>query len=496
MLNRAEWQDRHQHHRDEETGLNWRSRHALQEESETGNGSGHTGKGLLGSTGSNDGGVLLRLLGLLAGASLGRGSGVLRLGSNRVLRLRSRVLRLGLGSNRVLRLGGNGVLGLGSNRVCGLGSRLVSVDGVDRLDRVLRDDNNWGLADGLGVRSRDGVDGRVNGLTLAVRALLVGVAIVLAVIEVPSVFVDIADELASVVDRVVLVTLTLVAVADNALVALLLLVRGVVALSAVADLELVPCVVVALLRSAETIVADNLPLGACRAVNLRSTVVTVADDDDVGGDDGDELGDGGSGSGAVLGEGDGGSGGLDGEGLGDEVGVDDSLSLTRVHADGDVNGEKDVDSDLSTHESIAGEATTVLSIVARADNVTLVSANSRRGAEVELATTVASVVVETEEVGAQASITTLLRVVLLIGVSLSEAREAVLGGKAAEEVEAVRVSNATSGGGGLTSSTSGSSASLSVSGSTGLDSSGSGVGECHGVELSRGQVAHGQGEDL
>jgi hypothetical protein len=374
-------------------------------------------------------------------------------------------------------------------------SRLVRVDGVDGLDGVLRlrDNDNWGLADGLGSRSRDG-------LALAVRALLVGVAVVLALIEVPAVLINIADELASVVDGVVLVTLTLVAVADNALVALLILVVGVVALSALADLKLVPGIVVALLGSAEAIVADNLPLGAGRAVNLRSTVVTVADDDDVGWDDGDDLGDSGSGSDTVLGLGDSGSGGDRRKGLSDEVGVDDSVSLTRVDADGNINGEKDVDRDLSTHESIASEATTVLSIVARAGDVTLVGANGIGVGEIEAATTVASVVVKTEVAGAQASLGTLLRVVLLVGVSLSEAGEAVLGREAAEEVEAIRVSDATSSGGGLSSSTSGSSASLGTGGSAGLgaslDSTGGAVGEGHGVELSRGHVAHGQGDDL
>jgi len=415
---------------------------------------------------------------------------------------RSRVLWHG---GRVLRLGGrrSGVLGLGS-RVLRLDrrSRLVGVDGVDGLDGVLRlrDNDNWGLADGLGVRSRNGVDGRVDRLTLAVRALLVGVAVILAVVEVVAVLVDVADKLASVVDGVVLVTLTLVAVADNALVALLVLVVGVVALSALADLELVPGIVVALLGSAEAIVADNLPLGAGRAVNLRSTVVTVADDDDVGGDDGDDLGDSGSGGDTVLSLGDGGSGGDSREGLGDEVGVDDSVSLTRVDADGNVNGEKDVDRNLSTHESIASEATTVLSIVARAGDVTLASGDRVGVGKIEAATTVASVVVKTEVAGAQASLGTLVRVVLLVGVSLSEAGEAVLGGEAAKEVEAIRVSDATSSGGGLSSSTGGGSASLGTGGgaslSASLDSTGGAVGEGHGVELSRGHVAHGQGDDL
>jgi hypothetical protein len=444
---------------------------------------------------------VLRSLGLFVGASLSRRSGLLVGASlsrgSRVLRLRS--LRLHVGASLGRRSSGLGSRRSGVLRLGGRRSRLLRVDGVNGLDGVLRlrNDDNRGLASGLGSRrSRHGVDRRLDGLALAVRALVVGVAVVLAVLEVVLLLLDIADELASVVDRVVLVTLTLVAVADNALVALLVLVVGVVALSAVADLELVPGVVVALLGSAETIVADNLPLGAGRAVNLRSTVVTVADDDDVGGDDGDDLGDSGSGSGTVLGEGDGGSGGDSREGLGDEVGVDDSVSLTGSHADSSVNGEKDVDRDLSTHESIASEATTVLSIIARADNVTLVSTNSRSEAKVELATTVASVVVKTEEVGAQASLGTLLRVVLLVGVSLREAGEAVLGGEAAEEVEAVRVSNTTSSGGGLSSCTSGSSASLGTSGSTGLDRSSGAVGERHGVELSRGHVAHGKGEDL
>lgn len=357
----------------------------------------------------------------------------------------------------------------------------------------LRDDNNRGLAGGdlLGRVGRLGVDRRVDGLALAVAALVVGVAVILAVIEVVTVLIDIADELASVVDRVVLVTLALRSVADDALVALLVLVVGVVAVTVVADLELVPGVVVALLRVAEAIVTDNLPLGAGGAVSLRSTVVTVADDDDIGGDDGEDLGDSLGGSLAVVGDGDGGSGGADRESLGDEVGVGDGLSVTGVHTVGDVDGQENVDGDLSAHESIASKTTTVLVIVTRADDVTLVSANGRRGLEVKLATTVAAVVVKTEEVGAQARISTALRVVLLAGVSLSEAGETVLGREAAEEVEAIGVANATSSasGGGGSGASDGTGLSLSLGG-------GGVVAEAARGELGSGHVAHGQGDDL
>jgi hypothetical protein len=444
----------------------------LEDESKTGDGSGHTGEGLLGSTGGHNGDLRLGAsAGGLRGLGLGRSLGLSRsLGS----------LRL----SRSLGLAGSDGLAGGD----GLGGSLR-----------LRDDNNRRLAGGDRLGGGNGLgrlDGRVDGLALALGALLVGVAVVLALIEVPSVLIDVADELASVVDRVVLVTLALVAVADDALVALITLVVGIVALSAVADLELAPGVVVAFTRSAEAVLADDLPLGAGRAVDLRSTVVTVADDDDIGGDGGENSGDGLGDGGAVLSEGDGGSGGDRREGLGDEVGVDDSVSLTGVHTDGDVDGEENVDSDLSAHEAVARrETTTVLSIIARASDVTLVSADRRRGAEVKLVTTVAAVVVETEEVGAQAGIGTTLRVVLLRGVGLSEAREAILRREASEEVEAVRVANAASrcagsGTGGLSASDIGASG-----GSTSLHGCG-GVGEAASGELGSGQVAHGQGEEL
>lgn len=448
----------------------------LQDESKTGDGSGHTGEGLLGGTGGDNGDLRL--------GATASGLRSLRLGAS-ASGLRSLGLSRSLGS---LRLGGSLRL-----------SRSLGLDGLGGSLR-LGDDDNGGLAggDGLGRGDRRGrLNGRVDRLALALGALLVGVAVVLALIEVPSVLIDVTDELASVVDRVVLVTLALVAVADDALVALITGVIGVVALSAVADLELAPGVVVAFTRSAEAILADDLPLGAGRAVDLRSTVVTVADDDDIGGDGGDNSGDGLGDGGSVLSEGDSGSGGDRREGLGDEVGVDDSVSLTGVHTDGDIDGEEDVDSDLSAHEAVARrETTTVLIRVARASDVTLISVDRRRGGEVKLVTTVAAVVVETEEVGAQAGIGTTLRVVLLRGVGLSEAREAVLRREASEEVEAVRVANAASGcagsgTGGLSAGDIGASG-----GSASLNGSGGGVGEAASGELGSGQVAHGQGEEL
>jgi hypothetical protein len=425
---------------------------------------------------------------------------VLRSRRSRVLGLRSGNAGLSR-SSRVLRSRRSRVLGLRS-RNAGL-SRRSRVDGLGRHLR-LRDDNNRGLAgvDRLGRVNGSGVDGRVDGLALSVRALLVAVAVLSALVEVVSVLVNIADELLGVVVGVVLVTLALGAVADDALVALLVLVVGVVAATVVADLELVVGVVVALLRGAETVVADNLEVGAGRAVSLRSTVVTVADDDDIGGDGGDDLGDGSSDGCAVLSAGDGGSGGDGLEGLGDEVGVGDGVSLaTRVHADGDVDGEKDVDVDLSAHDARARvEATTVLSIITRAGNVTLSSANSRRRGGVENAATVAGVAVQTEEVGAQAGFGTGLGVVLLVGERLSEAGEAILGGEAAEEVEAVRASDTTSGGGGGSSCARSSSTSLSEVERDGAglsaSSDGTGVGEAGGGELSSGHIAHGKGEDL
>jgi len=389
--------------------------------------------------------------------------------------------------SRVLRLG-SGNTGL---------SRRSGVDGLGGSLR-LRDDNNRRLArvDRLGRVDGAGVDRRVDGLALSVRALLVAVAVLSALVEVVSVLLNITDELLGVVVGVVLVTLALRSVADDALVALIALVVGVVAAAVVADLELVPGVVVALLRGTVTIGTDDLEVGAGRAVDLRSTVVTVADDDDIGGDDCDDLGDGSSDGLAVLSAGDGGSGGDGLEGLGDEVGVGDGISLTRVHADGDVDGEKDVEVELSAHEArVAAEATTVLSIVARADNVTLCSANSRRRGGVKDTATVTGVAVKTEEVGAQAGLGTGLGVVLLVGERLSEAGEAVLGREAAEEVEAGRASDTTSGGGGGSSASSSSLGDIDGAGLS-ASSDGTGVGEAAGGELSSGHIAHGKGEDL
>lgn len=248
--------------------------------------------------------------------------------------------------------------------------------------------------------------------------------------------------------------------ADNALVALLVLVVGVVTASALTDLELVPGIVVAFFGRTEAVVANDLELGAGRAVVLRSAVVAVADDDHVGGDSSDNSGDSLGGGLTALGVGNGGGGGDRRESLGDEVSVDNGLGLaTRVDTNGDVDGEEDVDvNGLSAHHSGAiVEATAVLRIITGADDIALVGADRGGGGKIKLVAAVAARIVETEEARSETRLGTEVGVVVLAGIGEGEAREATAR-EAAKEVESVRASNASS------SSAGRSSRSLSASG--------------------------------
>jgi hypothetical protein len=247
------------------------------------------------------------------------------------------VLRL----DRLARLGGHGLHGvLRSNGVLGLGLRDNNNRGLTRSDRLRR-------ADRLGRADR-----RVNRLALSVRALLVAVAVVLALVEVVAVLLNVTDKLAGIVLRVV--NLAAGSVAGNLLVALLVLVVRVVAASVLADLELVPCVVVTFARSAKVVLTNHLPLSASRAVDLRSTVVTEADDDNTGRDNRQNGCNGLGGNLAALSEGNGSSGGCGRQSLGDEVGVGNSIGFAGVDTDGDVDREENVDINvLAAHDARA-----------------------------------------------------------------------------------------------------------------------------------------------
>jgi hypothetical protein len=392
----------------------------------------------------------------------------------------------------------------GSLRLDRLGRSLghTGHNGVLRLG--LRDNNDRGLARNNRLRRADrlgGCDGRVNSLAVSVGALLVSVAVIVALIEVVAILVDVADKLAGILLGDL--ALTAGSMADNALVGLFLLVVGVVAASALTDLELVPGIVVAFLGRTEAVIANDLELGAAGAVSLGSAVVAVADDDNVGRDSSQNSGDSLGGSLTALGEGNGSGGGDRSEGLCDEVGVDNGLGLAnRVDTNGDVDGEEDVDvNGLSAHHPRSGvEATAVLGVIARADNIALIGADGGRARKIKLVTTIAASIVETEEAGSKTGLGTEVGVVVGAGVGEGEAREAIAR-EAAEEVEAIRASNASS------SSAGRSSGSLSAGGlgtngsgawgsSGSLKGSGGGVCEASGGELSSGHVAHGKGEDL
>jgi hypothetical protein len=476
------------------TKVPWNSntrRKILQDESETSHGSGQAGEGL-GSTSGDNRNLRLSGLGLLS-------LGLLSLGSLRLLGRRSRVLGLLSGRSRVLGLlsGRGRVLRLLSRR-----SRVLRLDGV--LGLGLRDNNNRRLARSDGLRRADGLgraDRRVNGLALSVSALLVAVAVILALVEVVAILLNVTDKLAGVILRVV--NLAAGSVAGDLLVALLVLVVRVVAASVLTDLELVPCVVVTFARRAKVVLTNHLPLGAGRAVDLRSTVVTVADDDNTGRNNRKNSCDGLGGNLATLGEGNSSSGGGGRESLSDEVGVDNGLSFTGVDTDGDVDGEENVNVNaLAAHDARArGAATTVDWVVSWADNVTLVRADSGGLAEVKLSAAVTALIVQTEVVGASTCLSTFVGIVILAGVGKSEAGETIVR-EAAKEVEAVWVSNTSS------SSAGGSSGSLSASclgtdgngtrsGSLSLETGGGGVGKASGGgELSGDHIAHGQGEDI
>jgi hypothetical protein len=247
----------------------------------------------------------------------------------------------------------------GLSRLARLGS--LGLDGVLRLG--LRDNDNRGLATrGDGLRRANGlgrVDRRVDRLALSVGALLVCVAVILALVEVVTILLNIADKLSGVV--LGSVDLTAGAVAGDLLVALLFLVVGIVAASVLANLELVPCIVVTFARRAKVILANNLPLGAGRAMDLRSTVVAVADDDNISRNSRQNGCNGLGGNLTALSEGNGSSGGESRQSLGDEVGVGNGLGLTGVDTDGDVDGEENVDVNvLAAHDARARAATTTV----------------------------------------------------------------------------------------------------------------------------------------
>jgi hypothetical protein len=184
-------------------------------------------------------------------------------------------------------------------------------------------------------------------------------------------------------------------VADDALVALLFLPVGVVAEARLADDKLVPVVVVALAGSTVSILTDNLPLGASRAVNLRSTVVAIANDHDIGRDNGDDCGSGSDGGGAVNDRGDSGGGGNRRQGLGldGSHGVGNGVSgAIGVEVDRDVDAEENRDVDALAAAETRGrpDATARLALIARAADVTRVGAHDVRGGIAEDDTAVAS----------------------------------------------------------------------------------------------------------
>jgi len=463
----------------------------LQGKDESSESSGETNNGLGGTSGDN------RNLGVLRLARLS--------GSLRLLRL-GRLLGLvgGLGLDRSLGLGRSLRLHrLGGSLRAVRSLRLARDNGLLRLG--LRDNNDRRLARNDRLRGAERLgrrDGRVNGLALAVGALLVAVAVIVALVEVVAILLNVTDKLAGIVHRGL--ALAAGSVADNALVALLLLVVGVVTASALTDLELVPGIVVAFFGRTEAVVANDLELGAAGAVSLGSAVVAVADDDHVGGDSSDNSGDSLGGSLTALGVGNGSGGGDRRESLGDEVSVDDGLGLaTRVDTNSDVDGEENVDvNSLSAHHSGAVvEATAVLRVIARADNIALIGADRGGGRKIKLVTAVAARIIETEEARSETRLGTEVGVVVLAGVGEGEAREATAR-EAAEEVEAIRASDASSSSsagrssGSLGSGGLGADGSSARGGSAGLKSSGGGVGEASGGELSSGHVAHGKGEDL
>ncbi|KAI6774030.1 hypothetical protein HG531_000879 [Fusarium graminearum] len=303
-----------------------------------------------------------------------------------------------------------------------------------------------------------------------------GCSVVLALIEVVAILLNVTDKLASVVNRVV--DLAARSVTGDLLVALLVLVVRVVAAAVLADLELVPGIIVTFARRTKVVLTNHLPLGASRAVDLRSTVVAVADDDNTGRDNRENSCNSLGGNLTALGEGNGGSGGGSRQSLGDEVGVDNGIGLAGVDTDGDVDGEENVDVNaLAAHDSRAGCATTT----------------------VKIAATVASIIEKTEEVGASTLFGTLVGIVIFASVSKGEAGETIVR-ETAKEVEADWVSDASS------SSAGGSSGGLSASGlgtdgsgsssSLSLESCGGSVCKASGGELGGGHIAHGQGKNF
>lgn len=347
----------------------------------------------------------------------------------------------------------------------------------------------------LGRGDRSGL-GRRHDLAV-LSADIVGPAVVSALlVEAPVVLV--ADELLLVVLVRGLVPGAVRSVADDALVALLFLPVGVVAEARLADDKLVPVVVVALAGGTVSILTDNLPLGASRAVNLRSTVVAVADDHDVGGNNSDDSGGGGDSGSAINNSGDSSSGGNRRQGLGldssDSVGNGVSGAIG-VEVDRDVDAEenRDVDSLAAAEARGRSDTTARLAIITRAGDVARVGAHNVTAGSAQDNTAVASVVVGTKVVGTLTSSGARLESVVLSVSSQDEGRETVVGSNTAVEVE---VANG-AGGAGLAGAGAGA-AGRGGRVSRRLSAGGDGrrVGELSGGELGICQVAHGEGEEL
>lgn len=285
-------------------------------------------------------------------------------------------------------------------------------------------------------------------------------------------------------------------VADDALVALLILPVGVVAEARLADDKLVPVVVVALPGSTVSILTDNLPLGASRAVNLRSTVVAVANDHDISGDNGDDCGSGSDGGGAVNDRGDSGGGGNRRQGLGldGSHGVGNGVGgAIGVEVDRDVDAEENRDVDALAAAETRGrpDATARLALIARAADVARVGAQDVRGSLAEDDTAIASVVVGTKEVGTLTSSGARLESVVLSVGSQDERREAVVRSDTAIEPEvtdSARMARLAGAGAGAAGRGGSVSRRLSVGGD------GRRVSELSGGKLGSCQVAHGEGK--
>lgn len=317
-------------------------------------------------------------------------------------------------------------------------------------------------------------------------ALLLDVAVVSAGLV--SAVVTIADKLLLAVIAVALLTVARRTLADDLSVAVLTSVVGISAVSTGAENELVGLAGVAGLGVAPVIVADNAVGFAGRAVGLRSTPVTVADNVDVDIDididvDGADLSDGGD-----LARDSSGDGLSDG---GSDVGSE--LEDSEENAAGDLS---------SKETRRRGGTTTGLVGVTRAGDITLVGGNGV--AIVEVVTTVAVLGEETEVSAAVTGRGAKVGGHAAAGGLESEASEVGSRANTAEEGESAntgRVAGSTSAGAG--GAAGGASAGLSASGGVSdgasqgtSDGAGDGVGvsSSDGAVLSQSQVAHGEGD--